>query len=594
MLKSQNFPADPKAHWLSSLFSETYDPGPPSLPEFARDDHFALRAWFAPIGQLEGSWLESALPMANAHLETGACLLALQVALEQAIAKRRQVWQEVAGEVPLALREDLAWLKALSRSGTAFLPESLGITLAHARAAGGVFSLAYPSDLAPVKLAVEKALTLLRPAPKRVALGQAFYHRRSQAWLTAWKEACDLHRQVLALFRHKARYGLGYHARISFVGKPLDTWLKALVEDEEAGWEFLTALRGSPWKERFQASLAFEGPMFGVFSRAEQALLNAWLKEEKTPGKSCGFSLPPLPPPPAEAAPRKPLKRLSPKLLYHQLLTENPACLPHARALVEKLLSRAAKPPPFAYTPFALRKWVETLYAQEAPQSAPRRPFLSRAACRFGIEQLAPAILVDGAWLVRALSVKRRLPKVGEALWQIFREEIGDGNPRYNHANVYRKLLAQAGIELPPFTAESFIRHPRFLPFAFELPAFLLAIGQFPEEFLPELLGLNLAIELSGLGKTYQRLSLALEACGLDPTIVRLHQTIDNLASGHAALAVKAIEAYLELIGAGGEKTVQQEWRRIFTGYRSFALAARRFACMLWLALRFRYSLKNG
>jgi hypothetical protein len=87
---------------------------------------------------------------------------------------------------------------------------------------------------------------------------------------------------------------------------------------------------------------------------------------------------------------------------------------------------------------------------------------------------------------------------------------------------------------------------------------------------------------------------LALEACGLDPTIVRLHQTIDNLASGHAALAVKAIEAYLELIGAGGEKTVQQEWRRIFTGYRSFALAARRFACMLWLALRFRYSLKNG
>ncbi len=586
MLNPQNFPADPKARWLSSLFSETEDPGPPALSSSFPRDRFL--AWFAPVGQLEGSWLESVVTMANAHLDAGACLLSLQVTLEQAIAKKRRAFQEAAGEVPVALQEDLAWLKALSRSGTAFLPEILGITLAHARAGGGVFSLACPSDLAPVKFAVEKALGLLQPDPKRVASGQAFYHRRSHSWLKAWEEACDPNRQVLELFRHKARYGLGYHTRISFAGKPLDEWLKALVEDEGAGEAFLAAFWRSPWKERFLKSLAFGGPMFGVFSHAEQDLLIMWLDGQKpfSPSRRL-FPSEPLPSPPSARITLKP-KRLSPPLIYHLLLKGDPACLPNARALVEKFLSRARSQPPFAYTPLALRKWVETLYAQEAPRPVPSRPFLSQAACRFGIEQLAPAILVDGAWLIRALSIKRRLPKVGEALWQIFREEIGDGNPHHNHANVYRKLLAQAGIELPPFDSESFIRHRRFLPFAFELPAFLLAIGQFPEEFLPELLGLNLAIELSGLGYTYQRLSFALEACGLDPTVVRLHQAIDNLATGHAALAVKAIEAYLELVGAGGEKTVQREWRRVFTGYRSFTFAVRRFACVLWLALQFK------
>jgi hypothetical protein len=102
-----------------------------------------------------------------------------------------------------------------------------------------------------------------------------------------------------------------------------------------------------------------------------------------------------------------------------------------------------------------------------------------------------------------------------------------------------------------------------------------MAISQFPNEFLSELLGLNMAIELSGLGKVYLRLADELRYWGINPAIVNLHTTIDNTASGHAALAQQAIALHLDSVAANaGEAHMQQHWRRVYTGYCSLHSAA--------------------
>jgi hypothetical protein len=105
-----------------------------------------------------------------------------------------------------------------------------------------------------------------------------------------------------------------------------------------------------------------------------------------------------------------------------------------------------------------------------------------------------------------------------------------------------------------------------------------MAISKFPNAFLPELLGLNMAIEISGLGRAYLRLSEELKFWGIQSAIVDIHTSIDNLASGHSALAVKAIQGYLDEISACyGEQQMHAHWRRIYTGYCSLRTASLRF-----------------
>jgi hypothetical protein len=99
-----------------------------------------------------------------------------------------------------------------------------------------------------------------------------------------------------------------------------------------------------------------------------------------------------------------------------------------------------------------------------------------------------------------------------------------------------------------------------------------------------------MAIELSGLGRVYLRLAEELKFWGINPAIVNVHISIDNVASGHAALAKKAIRLYLdEILAACGEAEMQKQWRRIYTGYRSLQIAGSRFK----VALVINYLLKG-
>ncbi|MFN3920690.1 MAG: hypothetical protein ACK4JF_10465, partial [Methylohalobius sp.] len=182
MWKNPSLTPDLEARWLSSLFASGEDLGPPKLPP--PPSGFLLdrwRAWFAPIGQLEGRWLEGAVSIANAHTELGAALLRLQTALDRAVATHRRAFQAIPCDPSSPWRAELAWLDALARHGSAFLPEILGLTLAHAKLNGGWFNLDRTVAYRAVEEAAEAASALVED-PARLAAGWAFYHQRSRAW----------------------------------------------------------------------------------------------------------------------------------------------------------------------------------------------------------------------------------------------------------------------------------------------------------------------------------------------------------------------------------------------------------------------------
>ena len=602
------------------------------------------RSWFAPLGAIEGCWLDTVVHMANAHTPVGALWLQAQ-SLVRRLFQACYPMYSFDGLSPVAshygwldkihsdpvIWQDGATLLALGRTGGRYPWEILGLTQAYAQLGGGLFHLSNwlekSSDagdcasLAQTIDAIFSQCSLSNEEIQRVKRGKDFFLNRTNTWIQAWQahwqHKQNLRQQVLSIFRQKARYAKGMHHRVEWQGRSLESWF--LLLNEGNGERFLQAFLGSPFPNLekpedsrfFQHSITFEGPMFGVFSEHEIEIIKQWLINERRPFQTgaifSGSGATPLTNT-AIVVTRKAASELVesssvPKLYLDLLQQDNLArSLPMARSYVRKILSiaqRKARRTQFDYSPERLKETIEIRHQRQCrsePQP-PSAPKISREAYIWGIEQLAPAILMDGAWLQYSALVSQRYPAIGNHLWAIFRDELGAGKVAQNHANVYRKLLAELSIELPPFDSEAFINHPGFIKGAFDLPAFLLAIGQLPGEFLPEILGLNLAIELNGLGETYQTLAEELTYWGIDPTIIRLHQSIDNLASGHAAWAQDAIIAYLDTFACAGEPVVQAQWLRVWTGYHALHAATRRFVWRMiagwWWRFGWPSKLKN-
>jgi len=199
----------------------------------------------------------------------------------------------------------------------------------------------------------------------------------------------------------------------------------------------------------------------------------------------------------------------------------------------------------------------------------------------YHVGNLATGPGLAGGWLLAANQKAFNdagHPQVAERLSKIYYDEIGAGVISQNHPYIVRQLLESQGIRLPPVHSPEFIAVRHFLDSAFDLPVYLLAISLVSREYLPELLGLNLAIEISGLGRVYLRLADELAYWGINPTLVNLHTTIDNTASGHSALAMQAIQIYLDSIAMReGKQAMQAQWRRISNGYCSLQTATQFF-----------------
>lgn len=630
---------DPSANDLISLRAENLSP---------RQSR-ALLLHYSPCGLLDYCWLEGVSNASINHTEVAALLFRILLSARERRAAYRRLLQSAVPTLPdvrawsFCRQPEIvdeafqaAWIRlCLGCFPTVFLGELIGFTQAHFHRRGPLDGLLHrnadeapDSDLRSLEnYADEAAASFLAQAENasersdrelRIRRGYALSALLDEAlFQRLWEKVVrtEIAEEVAVLVGRKAPYAAGLHKKLELNGKRFDHWFRA---DPFLPHEFLKALAQSPYldrqhpeKSRLLEAMGSEGRMCGVFSDEERRLLLAWIdagtplpSRLTAPAIEAHRCAGPEKHPSPKPADERPLDR---RALYHHLINSDlhPDIFTSARRLVERelrwarletLRKRNRGLGYFDYDPALFESRIEALYRAEIERYRPFTPppKLSREAYRFGIEQFAPAILVDGCWL-QNIARDRTGDEVTERLFRIFGDEIGNGRCRDNHGNVYRELLAQLDIALPEITTPEFSRHRGFLDRAFDLPNYLLAISLFPETYLPEIIGLNLAIELSGLGAVYMRLTDEMEYWGIDSRIVRLHLSIDNMENGHAALARQAVVLHLEQIRArGGKDDRDAHWKRILTGYRSLRTVLRPFLWQLALHYFFRFMIGSS
>jgi hypothetical protein len=195
---------------------------------------------------------------------------------------------------------------------------------------------------------------------------------------------------------------------------------------------------------------------------------------------------------------------------------------------------------------------------------------INRADRIQGLVHRAPFNQTDGAWL-------RNIAKAGPSdemhglLFDIWSDEIGNGNPSLHHGNLYTTLLQSLGQWLPDVNSRAYADNPD-IPEIFYIGAvFQLAISQHSKEFLPEILGMTLFLEWEVLSLV-PIVNLS-DYLGIDSHFYRMHVAIDNATEGHGHQAKRAVELYLDrILKESGPAAMQQIWRRIWTGFVAFAL----------------------
>ena len=265
-----------------------------------------------------------------------------------------------------------------------------------------------------------------------------------------------------------------------------------------------------------------------------------------------------------------------------------PDFLPKAKELAQKFLDDAQSlldnPDPnalddmyryFEYSPEALGQRLDEIYsfyqfyASLDPLADPGNIFKTKDDMIERIRQFAPLNQLDGGW-IRNSAHGGPIDRVTANLFNVWMDEMGDGNPEQNHANVYTQLLEKVGLQLNPIYSRAYANDTNMLDSAYTVPMYELAISQFTPTYFPEILGMTLQLEWEVLAlKPTIKL---LEHFGLDPHFYELHVGIDNAANGHGAKAREAVDWYLDQARArGGDAEVQRLWKRIWNGYVAFA-----------------------
>ncbi len=465
--------------------------------------------------------------------------------------------------------------------------------------------------------------------PQQVLLGARWTLAAARGWSRSLRAELDQARdpayEMSELLRLRAREGAVYHQRFQLRGRPLSEWLQDCRTDPR---ELLDVLAGSKLVKPGRSGssslvnglIGERGPMFRVFAPEDLTVIRRWIDSlpaptaastaepmtaadttdpvkpvgpgpaEATPPDPSCFEVPvelrgpESPGAPRDAAPHRGAETTGPRSLreaYHllQRRAAGPAADRFAFDYVQGWLARSrhgmrADPQrlPDTWGPEGLRPWLVEQHDAHGRdfEASSDLPMPSREALIDSTVQLAPLTLIDGAWLQGFTDYEHASSEHGNFLFETYWDELGNGEPRLNHPLIYRQVLAEMDVRLPPTASREFADWPGFRDGSFQLPVYWLSIGRFPRTFLPEVLGLNLAMELSGVGGTYRRARLALKKHGFSTRFVDIHNTIDNVATGHSAWAADAIDTYLasapETQGAAAQADI---WDRVRVGFRS-------------------------
>ncbi|WP_405165493.1 iron-containing redox enzyme family protein [Nocardia sp. NBC_01499] len=397
--------------------------------------------------------------------------------------------------------------------------------------------------------------------------------------------------EMAELLRLRGSEGAIYHRKYRIAGKTLADWLTECRSDP---LPLLNALAGSRLVRPGHSSasplitwlIGEGGPMFRIFDAADLAVIRRWI--DALPTEQPSTSAQQLPPSSSlfdQATVDSTVEDGSTpadlREAYHllQARAHTSALHRYAVAYARGWLGRARygmdrgdMPLPAVRPVAGLRPWLaqqHDRHAKEFEETA-EDAVSTRQELIDSTVQLAPLTLIDGTWLQGFTDYEQASSEFGFPLFDTYWDELGNGEARLNHPLIYRELLVEMGVRLPPTASREFARWPGFREQSFALPVYWLCIGRFPRTFLPELLGLNLAMELSGVGGSYRRAHISLAAHGFSTRFVDVHNTIDNVATGHAAWAADAIDTYLfSGPGSPDSRAGQREWDRIRVGYRS-------------------------
>jgi hypothetical protein len=480
------------------------------------------------------------------------------------------------------------------------------------------------------EMARDAVITLLGKV-ETAALGQAWgrlltgINACMEIW-TEWSEGSqasapvgrpDLRQEMIDLLRRKASHALGYHGNRTLGALLIDQQLDPETFDGQA---LLDALARSPWVKPGRSDkspfltrlLAFGGPMLGVFSAGEQQIIRDWIdslaspenEERNEPGQVSDRYIPGVEhcisgrswkPGDFRQRSQRLYGNCTARELYYYLVNVEfyPDVLPMAERFAQERLERSMamlwkgeRPIPSRhYDPAALEGWLYQKHREQIDSYRPPdvRPEATKEGFIEATIQLAPLILIDGGWLQNVASPAMIDTPVGRMLFHVFVEELGEGKAQEHHANIYRDLLKAMREEPPPVETWEFAHWPRLRDQSFDVPALWLSISCFPRHFFPEILGLNLAVELAGVGGPYMEARDTLRRFRYPTLFVDVHNAADNVSAGHTAWALNAIKRYMdEVTERDGPHNVDRTWHRIWSGVRATLPQINRFRLLAY------------
>lgn len=412
----------------------------------------------------------------------------------------------------------------------------------------------------------------------------------------------DTWHQMAMLIQGRAREGAVYHQNYQMSGCPLSARLKDAISDPYPLIDMLANSKLVCAGDSRQSLLVNRlvgpnGAMFRVFTDEELQIIRDWIEQlgkDDVAVKTVDF--------PDAYAKQAGAEEILPDTgqeetgIYPASIREayyvlqGRALAPLTRryavqyvnewlARSEQSLKRSTRVLPETWHPQGLRTWLLDQHDKSGERfdQSDAGSLPSREDVIDSTLQLAPLTLIDGAWLQGFADHSLACSATGHALFETYWDELGNGQYELNHPKIYRDVLRQMGVALPPTASAAFANDERIVDDSFRLPVYWLCIGKMPQTYLPEIMGMNLAMELSGVGDGYRIAKRFLKHHGFSTRFVDLHNTIDNVASGHSAWAADAIDTYMRQVVESSEADrVKREWYRIRVGYESLAPAKRK------------------
>jgi hypothetical protein len=401
---------------------------------------------------------------------------------------------------------------------------------------------------------------------------------------------------VLEGIQRKARFAAEHHRDVRLAKLDVQALFLQGRDGHERLLDRLAAspliTPGSPDTSRFLThTLSIDGPMFDSFTAAEKVDLAEWiagLPTNKVAARAADSARPSRPEPvPLAGSYTAPhdldslrafafarYAELSHNDLYFCLANSDlhPSVGLFARAFVENVLSKLALV--FDRDP-RLGAWSPPPYSEPLVAEIVARQHDRNVASRKGPpgERSDPSrdiqSIFDGCWLQGFADVSRAGFEEYGWLFRIYASEHGDGELDWNHSLIFRKAFAELGSD---------VMRPKTDPCLYQIfdigygSLTTLAVALNTRRFMPEILGVNLGIEATGVGGAYIENWKRAEGSGAEwkALAARLHNSIDNYADGHTKWSLAAVQAFMQRVkdGAVGDAELQAQWHRIWRLWR--------------------------